>query len=68
MSGKPTDFITRARANNSLIKWHHCFIHRVALATMKMPEELKKVFNEAVKIVNFIKARTLHSDTWIVHG
>ena len=32
MSGKLTGFITRARANNSLIKWHHCFIHRVALA------------------------------------
>ena len=61
MSRKLTDFITRTRVNNSLIKWHHCFIYRVALATRKMKIKLKKVFDEAVKIVNFIKARALHS-------
>jgi len=46
MSEKLTGFITRTRANNSLIKLHQCFIHRVALATWKMPRELKEVFDE----------------------
>jgi len=60
-------------ANNSLIKWHHCFIHRVALANKKMPEKLKKLFDKVVKIVNFIKARHYTQDyfmssasTWIM--
>lgn len=41
--------------------WTHCSIHREALAVKKMPDELKSVFDSAVKTVNFIKARLMHS-------
>jgi hypothetical protein len=61
MSGRLTGLIARIRENNPSVTWHHCCIHREYLATKKMPEELKKVLNESVKIVKFIKARSLNS-------
>lgn len=41
--------------------WTHCTIHRQALATKKMPNDLQSVLDEAVKIVNLIKARPLNA-------
>nr|XP_022910667.1 uncharacterized protein LOC111421719 [Onthophagus taurus] len=38
----------------------HCSIHRQALAAKEMPDELRFVLNDAVKVVNFIKARALN--------
>jgi hypothetical protein len=61
MSGRLTGLIARIRESNPSVTWHHCCIHRESLATKKMTEELKKVLNESVKIVNFIKARSLNS-------
>ncbi|XP_069063693.1 zinc finger BED domain-containing protein 5-like [Pleurodeles waltl] len=61
MSGRLTGLVARIREINSSVVWHHCCIHRESLATKKMPEELKKVLNESVKIVNLIKARSLNS-------
>jgi hypothetical protein len=61
MSGRLTGLIARIRENNPSVTWNHCCIHRESLATKKMPEELKKVLNETIKTVNFIKARSLNS-------
>lgn len=40
------------------VTWSHCCIHRQNLASKKLPEELKLVLDDAVKIVNFIKSRS----------
>ncbi|KAF2901803.1 hypothetical protein ILUMI_04386 [Ignelater luminosus] len=42
------------RATNS-----HCILHRQALVTKKMPTTLKIVMDEAVKMINYIKSRSL---------
>ncbi|XP_055908389.1 zinc finger BED domain-containing protein 5-like [Eupeodes corollae] len=39
----------------------HCILHRYALVMRRMPTDLKKVLDEAVKIVNFVKSRPLQS-------
>ncbi|XP_008179481.1 protein FAM200B-like [Acyrthosiphon pisum] len=38
------------------INWSHCCIHRQSLESKNLPGELKVVLDEAVKLVNFIKA------------
>ncbi|XP_076019068.1 LOW QUALITY PROTEIN: zinc finger BED domain-containing protein 5-like [Genypterus blacodes] len=43
------------------MRWTHCNIHREALAVKKTPDELKSVLDTAVKTVNFIKSRPMHS-------
>jgi hypothetical protein len=61
MSGRVTGRIARIRKYNPSVTWYYCCNHREFLATKKMQEELKKVLNESVKIVNFINARSLNS-------
>ena len=39
----------------------HCFIHRYVLASKTLPTALKNVLDLMVKIVNFIKARSLNT-------
>lgn len=39
----------------------HCVIHREALASKDMPANLKSVLTDSLKVINFIKARALHS-------
>lgn len=43
------------------VKWTHCCIHRQSLASKPLPPDLRKVLDEAVKIVNFIKAKPTNS-------
>ncbi|VVC46493.1 Ribonuclease H-like domain, partial [Cinara cedri] len=43
------------------VTWHHCRIHREAIVSKKIPTKLKEVLDEAVKIVKFIKAKSLNS-------
>jgi hypothetical protein len=38
----------------------HCIVHRHALAVKRMPNYFKSVLDNAVQIVNFIKARPLN--------
>uniref|UniRef100_A0A674JCF8 HAT C-terminal dimerisation domain-containing protein n=1 Tax=Terrapene triunguis TaxID=2587831 RepID=A0A674JCF8_9SAUR len=45
----------------SRFSWTHYSIHRQALATKRMPEGLKEVLDNAVKMVNFIKSRSTNS-------
>jgi hypothetical protein len=46
---------------NPDITFEHCFIHRFALSSKSLPTVLKEVFDEAVKIVNFIKSKDVNS-------
>jgi hypothetical protein len=38
----------------------HCFLHRHALATKTVPTTLKQVLSTAIKIINFIRSRSLN--------
>lgn len=41
--------------NNSAV-WNHCFIHRGALVSREMPQNLTGVLKNAVKVISFIQA------------
>jgi hypothetical protein len=61
MSGIQKDLVARIEKVASLVKWTHCCIHREVLVSRRMPSKMKTFLDEAVKIVNFIKARPLNS-------
>nr|XP_006005906.1 PREDICTED: zinc finger BED domain-containing protein 5-like [Latimeria chalumnae] len=61
MTGRHSGVVTRIRAVAPNAMWVHCSIHREALAAKSMPTNLKEVLDNAVKMVNFIKARPLNS-------
>lgn len=61
MCGRHSGVAARIREVAPEMRWTHCSIHREALAVKKMPDELKSVLDSAVKTVNFIKARPMHS-------
>ena len=61
MTGRHKGFITRVKEVAENTTATHCIIHREALAAKRIPASLKKVLDEAVKIVNFIKSRPLQS-------
>ncbi|KAL4136257.1 hypothetical protein QTP88_007808 [Uroleucon formosanum] len=61
MSGKFTGLIARIRNIIPSVTWHRCCIHREAIVSKKIPIHLKTVLDDAVKIVNFIKAKSLNS-------
>ena len=41
--------------------WEHCSIHREALTAKGMAVSLKDVLDTTVKLMNFVKARSLNS-------
>lgn len=59
LTGKYSGLITRLKTIMPNANWVHCFLHRQALATKKMPPELRQVLDDAVKVVNFVKTRPL---------
>ncbi|XP_046977632.1 zinc finger BED domain-containing protein 5-like [Vanessa cardui] len=61
MTGTRIGLQARVKKMNPSIVWHHCCIHREALAAKNMPEKLKTVLDDIVQVVNFIKARPLNS-------
>jgi len=61
MTGKHGGVVTKIREVAPHAKFTHCSIHREALASKKMPSELKTVLEQAVKVINFIKARAINS-------
>uniref|UniRef100_A0A8D0A9E2 DUF4371 domain-containing protein n=1 Tax=Sander lucioperca TaxID=283035 RepID=A0A8D0A9E2_SANLU len=61
MVGQHSGLVKRVQAVAPQAKSIHCSIHREALAAKRMPPDLKTVLDEAVKTVNFIKARPLNS-------
>ncbi|GBM21774.1 Zinc finger BED domain-containing protein 5 [Araneus ventricosus] len=40
------------------VTWSHCCIHRQSLAAKSLPDSLKEVLNQSVKVVNVIKANS----------
>ncbi|XP_058261614.1 zinc finger BED domain-containing protein 5-like isoform X2 [Hemibagrus wyckioides] len=61
MVGHRNGVAARVKTVAPLMSSVHCSLHREALATKKMPTDLRCVLDEAVKIVNFIKTRPLQS-------
>uniref|UniRef100_A0A9J7YY69 DUF4371 domain-containing protein n=1 Tax=Cyprinus carpio carpio TaxID=630221 RepID=A0A9J7YY69_CYPCA len=61
MTGRHSGLISRVKEVAPRAVWTHCTIHRQALAAKKMPNDLRSVLEEAVKIVNLIKARPLNA-------
>ncbi|GBM09810.1 Zinc finger BED domain-containing protein 5 [Araneus ventricosus] len=43
------------------VTWDHCCIHRQSLAAKPLPDSLKEVLNQSVKVVHFIKANSTNS-------
>ena len=54
MTGENIGFKSFVKAANNSITFTHCFIHREALASKQIAPELNEVFQNAVKIINFI--------------
>ena len=50
--------LVKERQNPNIITTH-CFQHREALIANKLGDELKKVLNQGIEMVNFIKSRPL---------
>jgi hypothetical protein len=59
--GQQNGLIARLKTINSSIKRTHCIIHREALASKQLNEDLNCVLEIAVKTVNLIKSRPLNS-------
>ncbi|KAF2356765.1 hypothetical protein FHG87_012478, partial [Trinorchestia longiramus] len=49
------------QAVNPEISVDHCIIHRYSLGSKSLPGNLKLVFEDVLKIVNFIKSRVVNS-------
>ena len=61
MTGRHSGLVKQVQTVAPAAVWRHCIIHRQALAAKKMPKELRAVLDEAVKIVNIIKAPSTRS-------
>lgn len=62
MTGKNSGVVRRIKdAAGQNIVWNHCFIHREALASKRIPPELEVVMKDIIKVVNFIKGSALNS-------
>ena len=61
MVGKVKGVVSRIKNVAPNCSSSHCVLHRHALVGKKIPDELKNVLDNAVKIVNFIKSRPLQS-------
>jgi hypothetical protein len=61
LTDRHSGVVSKAKEAAPDINWVHCFIHREALALKGMPPEFKTVLDNAVKEVNFIKARPLNN-------
>ena len=61
MMGGQRGFKGFVKRENPSIQVDHCAIHRYSLASKTLPASLKAVFDDVVKIVNFIKSKDLNS-------
>ncbi|KAL0829821.1 hypothetical protein ABMA28_003304 [Loxostege sticticalis] len=61
MTGRISGLISRIKNLAPEVKSVHCALHREALASKKIPDDLKTALSEVVKIINYIKARPLNS-------
>ena len=61
MVGSIKGFASLVKKENPDVMSTHCFLHREMLISKSLGGELKKVFDDATKMVNFIKQRPVHS-------
>ena len=61
MVGSIKDFVSLVNQGNSDFISTHCFLHREMLLSKSLGDELKKIFDDAIKVVNFIEQRSVHS-------
>ena len=54
MEGKQTGLRTLIKNKARHAEWTHCFIHREALVSKELSEDLHEVLNNIMKAVNFI--------------
>jgi phage gp36-like protein len=59
MSGYKTELLVRVKEVAPQVKWTHCCIHREALVAKRLSEHMITTLEEVVKIINFIKSRSL---------
>nr|XP_047141519.1 zinc finger BED domain-containing protein 5-like [Hydra vulgaris] len=61
MMGCKSELQTRVKEIAPNVVGVHCFIHRQALATKTLPGSLKTVFNQLIKLVNYIKSSAFNT-------
>jgi hypothetical protein len=61
---KHAGFVARTKEVATNVSWTHCYIHRQAIASKRMPQGLKEVLDNAWKIENLIKLRPTNSRTF----
>ena len=60
MLGKTSGFAALVKKEAPQVNVTHCFLHRYALTSKTLPENLRKVLSDSVKIVNLIRVRALN--------
>ncbi|XP_076329566.1 protein FAM200C-like [Tachypleus tridentatus] len=58
--GNKSGFFALMKQEIPHLQGTHCFLHRHALASKTLPPKLKKVLDNSVKIINWIKGRALN--------
>jgi hypothetical protein len=57
----PSEVSPLIKKENPDIVTTHCFIHREVLVSKTFGDDMKKVLDDATKMVNFIKQRPIHA-------
>jgi hypothetical protein len=61
LTGKHSGVVSEVKEVAPDMNWVHCFIRREALDFKGMPPEFKTVLDNAVKLINYIKAHPLNN-------
>ena len=61
MLGVCHGFTVQVKQENSSVMMVHSLVHHKNFASRKLSHELKKVMQEVIQVVNFIKAKALNS-------
>jgi len=59
MSGHRGGLQALVKRKAPLVIWTHCMLHRAALVSKNMSEELNNIFNKVTKVINYIKSSPL---------
>jgi hypothetical protein len=68
ISGSLKEFVTLAKQKNSGIVFTHCFLPREALISKPVLSDIQKLLEEMIKMVNYIKSRSLHPEDGCFQG